>query len=170
MGTGPFNDIGENGWSKMGERERRGWMDILLDQYQLNSKVFNPALKISLAGHQVLNDFPNHYELTRKDLKVKMFRSTGKRSKTTFSCWPRNKRWRSMATQSRQPKILVKNLRYSSMILSNYEVKAKFLNQQANHKASAYLSLPKSSWREDFVPSSPIAAPKQLLDWELLHK
>ena len=34
-------------------------------------QIFNPENNIRLADQQVLNHFPNHYELTRKDLMVK---------------------------------------------------------------------------------------------------
>ena len=34
-------------------------------------QIFNPENNLRLADHQVLNHFPNHYELTRKDLMVK---------------------------------------------------------------------------------------------------
>jgi tubulin polyglutamylase TTLL1 len=34
-------------------------------------QIFNPENNMRLADHQVLNHFPNHYELTRKDLMVK---------------------------------------------------------------------------------------------------
>lgn len=33
--------------------------------------LFNPKSGIRLTDHQVINHFPNHYELTRKDLMVK---------------------------------------------------------------------------------------------------
>ena len=34
-------------------------------------QIFNPENGIRLGDHQVVNHFPNHYELTRKDLMVK---------------------------------------------------------------------------------------------------
>jgi hypothetical protein len=37
----------------------------------MNIQIFNPDNGIRLGEHQMINHFPNHYELTRKDLMVK---------------------------------------------------------------------------------------------------
>ena len=59
--------------------ERRGWPRSAEDgewnfywasPYSVK-QIFNPENNIRLADQQVINHFPNHYELTRKDLMVK---------------------------------------------------------------------------------------------------
>ena len=42
-----------------------GWINI-----HLIKKLFHPSSRINFKDHQVLNHFPNHFELTRKDLLV----------------------------------------------------------------------------------------------------
>lgn len=59
---------------------RRGWAKADKDEEDWNfywatvwtvRNLFNPKSGIRLTDHQVINHFPNHYELTRKDLMVK---------------------------------------------------------------------------------------------------
>ncbi|CAM9343010.1 unnamed protein product, partial [Phaeothamnion confervicola] len=61
--------------------ERRGWVRTEGDDWnvywanvQTVKTIFNPETGFRLADHQVINHFPNHYELTRKDLMVKNIR------------------------------------------------------------------------------------------------
>ncbi|CAD7969862.1 unnamed protein product [Amoebophrya sp. A25] len=64
--------------------ERRGWQrwwgtpseddgewNVYWASVHTVRKMFNPETGKRLADHQVINHFPNHYELTRKDLMVK---------------------------------------------------------------------------------------------------
>ena len=57
---------------------RRGWVRSNNEDFHVywanvhNAKqVFNPENNWRLGDHQLVNHFPNHYELTRKDLMVK---------------------------------------------------------------------------------------------------
>lgn len=60
--------------------ERRGWLRTSEDDDDYNfcwasvhtiRQLFNPESGQRLSEHQIVNHFPNHYELTRKDLMVK---------------------------------------------------------------------------------------------------
>lgn len=58
--------------------ERRGWIrtegddwNIFWASVQTVKQIFNPDTGYRLSDNQVINHFPNHYELTRKDLMVK---------------------------------------------------------------------------------------------------
>eukprot|EP00056_Hartaetosiga_gracilis_P005258 m.82867 g.82867 ORF g.82867 m.82867 type:complete len:494 (-) comp12104_c1_seq1:132-1613(-) len=59
--------------------ENRGWQRCTSDDawnvYWATvgtvHRLFNPDTRVRLGDHQILNHFPNHYELTRKDLMVK---------------------------------------------------------------------------------------------------
>ena len=59
---------------------RRGWLRHTGDgddwhlywaSVQTVKNIFNPESGFRLADNQLINHFPNHYELTRKDLLVK---------------------------------------------------------------------------------------------------
>ena len=52
---------------RSGCTDRRVEMTIIV----LLIQIFNPDNGIRLGEHQIINHFPNHYELTRKDLMVK---------------------------------------------------------------------------------------------------
>ena len=49
---------------------RRGRLEHLLGEHTVKM-IFNPENNIRLHDQQLINHFPNHYELTRKDLMVK---------------------------------------------------------------------------------------------------
>lgn len=60
----------------------RDWIELTEedDEWEFNfywiavtkiKALFNPRLKIRLRNDQVVNHFPNHFELTRKDLLIK---------------------------------------------------------------------------------------------------
>jgi tubulin polyglutamylase TTLL1 len=58
--------------------ERRGWQRTEGDDWNIYwankttvKNIFNPENGVRLADGQYVNHFPNHYELTRKDLMVK---------------------------------------------------------------------------------------------------
>lgn len=60
--------------------EERGWKRVEIDDPNFNffwakvstvKDIFNPRYRIRLKNHQIINHFPNHYELTRKDLLIK---------------------------------------------------------------------------------------------------
>ena len=61
--------------------KERNWEIIPIEDQKFNiywatvktirTKIFNPRSKIRLQKHQLVNHFPNYYELTRKDLLVK---------------------------------------------------------------------------------------------------
>lgn len=60
--------------------ERRGWMRVGPDDSDWNffwasvytvRQIFHPESGFRLNDHQLVNHYPNHYELTRKDLMVK---------------------------------------------------------------------------------------------------
>ncbi|KAK3261880.1 putative tubulin polyglutamylase ttll1, partial [Cymbomonas tetramitiformis] len=61
--------------------ERRGWIrwvagegedwNVYWASVHTVKQIFNPESGIRLGDHQIINHFPNHYELTRKDLMVK---------------------------------------------------------------------------------------------------
>eukprot|EP00937_MAST-01D_sp_MAST-1D-sp2_P001757 g1757.t1 len=58
--------------------ERRGWQRCDDDSWNVFwagvhtvRAIFNPESGLRLGDHQLINHFPNHYELTRKDLMVK---------------------------------------------------------------------------------------------------
>ena len=58
--------------------ERRGWSRAYEDDWNIYwasphtiKMIFNPENNIRLHDQQLVNHFPNHYELTRKDLMVK---------------------------------------------------------------------------------------------------
>ena len=58
--------------------ERRGWSRAYEDDWNIYwasphtvKMIFNPENNIRLHDQQLINHFPNHYELTRKDLMVK---------------------------------------------------------------------------------------------------
>lgn len=59
-------------------RERFRWLEFLLGNRMDSQKSIQPQVRYSnnkigirLTDHQIINHFPNHYELTRKDLMIK---------------------------------------------------------------------------------------------------
>lgn len=63
-----FENMADRGWEEASDEDEWNfyWINVGLIR-----KVFHPASKIRLGDRQVLNHFPNHYELTRKDLMAK---------------------------------------------------------------------------------------------------
>ena len=58
--------------------ERRGWSRAYEDDWNIYwasphtvKMIFNPENNIRLHDQQLINHFPNHYELTRKDCMIK---------------------------------------------------------------------------------------------------
>jgi len=62
------------GWAKAASEEDNwpgtAWNLYWASPYSIK-QIFRPDNGIRLGDHQVVNHFPNHYELTRKDLMVK---------------------------------------------------------------------------------------------------
>ena len=60
----------ERNWIDLGEEDD----DLDFNFYWIAviklKNIFNPRMKIRLRNDQVLNHFPNHFELTRKDLMI----------------------------------------------------------------------------------------------------
>ena len=60
----------ERNWIDLGEEDD----DLDFNFYWIAviklKNIFNPRMKIRLRNDQVLNHFPNHFELTRKDLLI----------------------------------------------------------------------------------------------------
>ena len=64
--------------------DRRGWWrwdpddgddwNVFWANVHTVKQIFDPSNGIRLGEHQIVNHFPNHYELTRKDLMVKNMR------------------------------------------------------------------------------------------------
>ena len=64
--------------------EERNWEEVEKDDPDFNfywasvktikTKIFNPHYKFRLKNNQIINHFPNHIELTRKDLLIKNFK------------------------------------------------------------------------------------------------
>ena len=61
--------------------ERRGWVKTEGEDWNVYwanvynvKQIFNPENGMRLGDEQLVNHFPNHYELTRKDLMVKNVR------------------------------------------------------------------------------------------------
>ena len=61
------------GWVKCSEKEEDDWNVYWATVWTVRN-IFNPKSGIRLNDSQILNHFPNHYELTRKDLMVKNFK------------------------------------------------------------------------------------------------
>ncbi|KAL0039776.1 hypothetical protein WJX77_007669 [Trebouxia sp. C0004] len=57
-------------WSKHSQADEDGW-DIYWASVITIKQIFSPENTVRLEPHQIINHFPNHYELTRKDLMVK---------------------------------------------------------------------------------------------------
>lgn len=57
-------------WSKHSQADEDGW-DIYWASVITIKQIFSPENSVRLEPHQIVNHFPNHYELTRKDLMVK---------------------------------------------------------------------------------------------------
>ena len=59
------------GWQKGSEKEDDNDWNVYWATVWTVRNIFNPKNGIRLNDNQILNHFPNHYELTRKDLMVK---------------------------------------------------------------------------------------------------
>lgn len=57
------------GWTKA-DKEEEDWNIYWATVWNVRN-MFNPKTGIRLHDGQIINHFPNHYELTRKDLMVK---------------------------------------------------------------------------------------------------
>lgn len=71
--------------------EERGWKEADDEEDDFNfywakvgniKHIFNPRQKIRLKNNQIINHFPNHFEITRKDLLVKNLKRFKPVSKT----------------------------------------------------------------------------------------
>ena len=60
----------ERGWQNV-EEENEDSYNFFWAAVSEIKHIFNPQYKIRLRNNQILNHFPNHFELTRKDLLVK---------------------------------------------------------------------------------------------------
>ncbi len=58
------------GWRRWEERSDEDW-NVFWANVHTVREIFNPDNGIRLGEHQLVNHFPNHHELTRKDLMVK---------------------------------------------------------------------------------------------------
>ena len=65
--TGSFEHFGWHRWNAEGEPD---W-NVYWANVNTCKQVFHPDSGVRLGEHQLINHFPNHYELTRKDLMVK---------------------------------------------------------------------------------------------------
>lgn len=61
----------ERKWERVDEEEEELDSHFYWASVKNIKKIFNPKYRIRLKEKQVVNHFPNHYELTRKDLLVK---------------------------------------------------------------------------------------------------
>jgi tubulin polyglutamylase TTLL1 len=68
-----IDNYNERGWMKCSEKDEDEW-NIWWATVWTVRNIFNPKSGIRLSENQMLNHFPNHYELTRKDLMVKNFK------------------------------------------------------------------------------------------------
>lgn len=64
--TGSFSSLGWSRWPGDSDDWNVYWANV-----QTTRSIFHPDNGIRLGEHQIINHFPNHYELTRKDLMVK---------------------------------------------------------------------------------------------------
>ncbi|KAL3133905.1 hypothetical protein ABBQ32_008360 [Trebouxia sp. C0010 RCD-2024] len=71
--------------------ERRQWLkgddddwDFYWASVTTIKRMFSPENTVRLEPHQIINHFPNHYELTRKDLMVKNMKRYMKQQKKDF--------------------------------------------------------------------------------------
>ena len=58
------------GWHKWKESDQDDW-NIWWASVYSTKQVFSSDSHVRLGDHQLINHFPNHYEITRKDLMVK---------------------------------------------------------------------------------------------------
>eukprot|EP00241_Pyramimonas_parkeae_P018583 CAMPEP_0114279880 /NCGR_PEP_ID=MMETSP0059-20121206/2135_1 /TAXON_ID=36894 /ORGANISM="Pyramimonas parkeae, Strain CCMP726" /LENGTH=404 /DNA_ID=CAMNT_0001400233 /DNA_START=138 /DNA_END=1354 /DNA_ORIENTATION=+ len=58
------------GMDSLGTGDGEDWNFFWANVHTIK-QLFNPETGVRLGGHQIVNHFPNHYELTRKDLMVK---------------------------------------------------------------------------------------------------
>ena len=58
------------GWERWDPRYDDDW-HVFWASVSTIKQIFAPENGIRLGDHQIVNHFPNHYELTRKDLMVK---------------------------------------------------------------------------------------------------
>tara|TARA_B110000977_G_scaffold80890_1_gene108269 strand:+ start:30149 stop:31570 length:1422 start_codon:yes stop_codon:yes gene_type:complete len=58
------------GWTRWNSNSDHDW-NVYWCNVHTCREIFSPENGIRLGGHQFINHFPNHYELTRKDLLVK---------------------------------------------------------------------------------------------------
>lgn len=63
----------QRGWIKCTDKEDEDWNVYWASVWTVRN-IFKPNSGIRISDQQVLNHFPNHYELTRKDLMVKNFK------------------------------------------------------------------------------------------------
>lgn len=61
------------GWQKCTEKDEDEWNIYWANVWNARN-LFNPKSGVRLNEFQVVNHFPNHLELTRKDLMVKNFK------------------------------------------------------------------------------------------------
>ncbi|CAK0894049.1 unnamed protein product, partial [Prorocentrum cordatum] len=62
------------GWQRAGEEDEPQDWDLYWASVGTVRQIFNPETGVRLAEHQLINHFPNHYELTRKDLLARNIR------------------------------------------------------------------------------------------------
>ena len=60
----------ERGWERVEDQEDNTW-NFCWASVAMKRNVFNPRFKVRLNDNQLINHFPNHIELTRKDLLIK---------------------------------------------------------------------------------------------------
>lgn len=61
----------ERDWIELSEEDDEWEFNFYWIAVTKIKALFNPRLKIRLRNDQVVNHFPNHFELTRKDLLIK---------------------------------------------------------------------------------------------------
>lgn len=60
----------ERGWERIEDPDDTKW-NFYWASVAMIRTIFNPRYKVRLNDNQIINHFPNHFELTRKDLLVK---------------------------------------------------------------------------------------------------
>ncbi|EAR99457.2 tubulin polyglutamylase, putative (macronuclear) [Tetrahymena thermophila SB210] len=67
------DNFAARGWTRCGDKDDDDWNIYWATVWNVRN-IFNPKSGIRLNDMQIINHFPNHYELTRKDLMVKNFK------------------------------------------------------------------------------------------------
>ncbi|KRW99920.1 hypothetical protein PPERSA_12596 [Pseudocohnilembus persalinus] len=68
-----IDNFTQRGWVKCSDKDEDDWNFFWATVWTVRN-IFNPKSGIRLNDYQVINHYPNHYELTRKDLMVKNFK------------------------------------------------------------------------------------------------